>query len=51
MKTKILKAIAIAIAVRVLFAVLVWWIGRWLARRSKSWLTQLQKRTARAGAL
>ncbi len=45
MFTEILRTIVLPIAVRILLAVLVLLIGRWLAKRSQRWLTNSLQNT------
>jgi small conductance mechanosensitive channel len=46
MLSDLVKTYVIPIALHVLLAVVVWIIGRWLARRSQVWLTQSLQKTA-----
>ena len=45
MPEDLMKTIILPIALRILLAVLVWVIGRWLAKRSHRWLTESLQKT------
>ena len=45
MLTEILQTYVIPIGIRLLLAAAVWLLGRWLARRSRGWLTESLKHT------
>ena len=40
MPEDLLRTIVLPVALRILLAVLVWLVGRWLARRSRGWLNE-----------
>lgn len=50
MLTNVLETYVIPIALHLLLAVLVWLIGRWLARRSRDWLDKSLQKTALTGS-
>ena len=45
MDNELVKTYVIPIALRILLAIAVWIVGRWLARRSRGWLTQALQKT------
>ena len=45
MVTDLVQTYVIPIALRILLAVVVWLVGRWLARRSRGWLTEYLEHT------
>ena len=45
MLSDILETYVIPVALRILLAIAVWIVGRWLAQRSRGWLTQSLQRT------
>jgi small conductance mechanosensitive channel len=45
MDSEIVKTYVIPIALRILLAIAVWIVGRWVARRSRGWLTQSLQKT------
>lgn len=45
MPEETLKTIVLPIALRILLAVLVWLVGRWLAKRSRGWLNDSLQKT------
>jgi small conductance mechanosensitive channel len=46
MPEDLLETIVLPVALRILLAVLVWLVGRWLARRSRGWLSDALEETA-----
>lgn len=45
MDNELVKTYVIPIALRILLAIAIWIVGRWLARRSRGWLTKSLKKT------
>ena len=50
MPEDLLRTIVLPIALHILLAVLVWLVGRWLARRSRGWLNESLQKTALTGS-